>query len=61
MVYEPNYVLLSRSAKRGVLYRLVPCYNALQYTAMFVKDPAEKEEKMGDVTSKTLPQGLLRW
>ena len=43
------------------VYHDVPCYYALQYTAMFVKDPAEKEEKMGDVTSKTLPQGLLRW
>merc|ERR1719370_2039487 len=42
---------------------IVDVINDLQqaiYTAMFVKDPAEKEEKMGEVTSKTLPQGLLR-
>ena len=56
----PLYIIRIDIIIRSV-YHDVPCYNALQYTAMFVKDPAEKEEKMGDVTSKTLPQGLLRW
>ena len=56
----PLYIICIDIIIRSV-YHDVPCYNALQYTAMFVKDPAEKEEKMGDVTSKTLPQGLLRW
>ena len=32
----------------------------LQYTAMFLKDPSEKEEKMKEVVGNTLPQGLLR-
>ena len=56
----PLYIICIDIIIRSV-YHDVPCYNALQYTAMFVKDPAEKEGKMGDVTSKTLPQGLLRW
>ena len=56
----PLYIICIDIIIRSV-YHDVPCYNALQYTAMFVKDPAEKEEKMGDVTSKALPQGLLRW
>ena len=33
----------------------------LQYLAFFVKDPAEKEEKMKEVLGNRVPQGLLRW
>ena len=33
----------------------------LQYLAFFVKDPAEKEEKLKEVLGNTVPQGLLRF
>jgi len=32
----------------------------LQYVAFFMKDPAEKEEKMKEVLANTVAQGLLR-
>ena len=53
---------LSKNADN--FYRVPGCghfsYIFLQYLAFFVKDPAEKEEKMKEVLGNKVPQGLLR-